>query len=458
LKNEDKRFRGIVPIAKSIWYGQPIVPSEYRGEGFVTQTAWQYLTSEYTFNSPKLKYLLETGYGQNPEVYSAINKILLAQANIKYVPYRSGKPYKSGVFQFDIKNALFQLICTGACVIWKKEIVGFAEKELYVLNTANIIETYDAFRNKYTYTYQEGNLYTTIPNEQLIIIVLQKNPWCQESQFGIGALQAAQFPVDTLKEMWTYDGSLLKNKGGDVIISAKTDMPLMDEEKIQQDLSFARRAGGSRNAGKAIISNSQLDIKELGRTPKELSLWDGYKVKVRSLAVAMQIDPSILGDTDSKTFANRNEAEKALYTSCIIPYVGVILNDPRLVKELTYSVFLDTSGIECLQDDKKLRAETSAISTENIIKLNEAVKSGNITKDIAVLILKTDWGYDEEEAKMMIIDTKAVASDVADRLSALSAIVATKVIDSATTNERRDMAGLPKIAEGDTIPQDAPRF
>lgn len=390
--------------------GDPIVPSEYRGDGFVTQTAWQYITGLYQFNSPKLDYLLKVGYSENPEVFGAINKIILAQSNIKYIPYRAGKPYKSGVFTFDIKEALFQLICTGSCVIWKKTIsTGFQDKELKVLKTNRFTETYNSIDNTFKYQYRIGSKLLTIPNEELIIINLIDNPWCAETQFGIGALQAAQFPIDTLKEMWIYDGSMLKNKGGDVIVSAKTDFPITDKEKLEQDIAIKHRTGGAHNAGKTVFTSSQLDIKELGRTPKELSLWDGFKVKIRSLAIALQVDPSILGDTESKTFANRNEAEKALYTSCIIPYTHAILNDPRLVAELGYSVYLDTTGIECLQDDKKLRAETSTITTNNIMILNENVKNGNITKYIAVLILVNEWGFEEEEARQLIIDTKTVS-------------------------------------------------
>lgn len=403
-KEESKGFKGLVPIAKSLLFGDNIIdPANYRGD-FITQTTFQWFIGEYSFNTSGLDYLLETGYGKNPECYGAINKILLSQANIKYVPWRNGKIYKSGQFNFDIKKALFQLIATGTCVIWKKEIVGFTEKSLEVLNTNKVREYYNEFTNTFTYHYVRGSREIKIPEKDLIIITLLENPWYKETQFGVGALQAAQFPLENLQQLWHYNAGILKNKGADVLISSKTDMPLLSDEKDKLDQDFLRRSGGVHNAGKAVVTTGNIQVDQIGRTPKELSLWDGFKVTVRSLAIALQVDPSILGDVEAKTFANRNEAEKSLYTSCIIPYVSAILNDPRLIQEFGFSVYLDTSGIECLQEDKKLRAETATTETSNIIALNKEVKQGNITKETAVKILVTLWNYDEEEANMLIQD------------------------------------------------------
>lgn len=408
-KKDSKRFKGIIPIAKSILYGDAVLdPSTYRGDVFTTQTLWQSFIGSYTFNTEGLDFLIKTGYGQNPECYGAINKILLSQANIKYIPWRNGKIYKSGTFNLDIKKALFQLIATGSCIIWKRKIVGFEEKSYEILKTNKIIETYSSLNSKFIYQYYYRGRYITIPEEDLIIITLLENPWCDETQLGIGALQAAQFPIENLQQLWKYNASVLANKGADVLISSKTDMPLLSDEKKALDDDFLRRSGGIRNAGKAITTTGNVQVDQIGRTPKELSLWDGFKVTVRSLAIALQIDPSILGDVESKTFANRNEAEKALYTSCIIPYVGVILNDPRLVQEFGFSVYLDTSNIECLQEDKKLRAETATTETNAILLLNADVKSGNITKDIAVHILVTLWNFDQEEAELMIQDVEPI--------------------------------------------------
>lgn len=403
-KEESKGFKGLVPIAKSLLFGDNIIdPENYRGN-FTTQTTLQWFIGGYSFNSQGLDYLLETGYGKNPECFGAINKILLSQANIKYIPWRNGKIYKSGQFNFDIKKALFQLIATGTCIIWKKEIVGFSERALEVLKTNKVREEYNGFTNTFSYYYIKGQREIKILEKDLIIITLLENPWCNETQFGIGALQAAQFPLENLQELWYYNASLLKNKGADILLSGNTEMPLMPHEKEALDLEFLRRSGGVRNAGKAVVTTGSVQVNQLGRTPKELALWDGFKVTVRSLAIALQVDPSILGDVEAKTFANRNEAEKSLYTSCIIPYVSAILNDPRLIQELGFSVYLDTSGIECLQEDKKLRSETATTETNNIIALNKEVKYGNITKETAVKILVTLWNYDEEEATMLIQD------------------------------------------------------
>ena len=90
--------------------------------------------------------------------------------------------------------------------------------------------------------------------------------------------------------------------------------------------------------------------------------------------------------------------------------------------------------------------------------LFRSVNSGNISREIAVTILVNEWSFDEEEANQVIINKETQSISTSDKVNVLSPIVATKVLESMTTDERRDLVGLGHIEGGETIPQPKPSF
>jgi len=89
------------------WSGDGILSP---GLGYTTQTTLQWLIGSHSFNRRGLQQLVDTGYTLNPVGYSVVNKILNAQRNIKFVPYRNGKVYKAGEYTLDTNYAL-RMLC-----------------------------------------------------------------------------------------------------------------------------------------------------------------------------------------------------------------------------------------------------------------------------------------------------------------------------------------------------------
>lgn len=429
-------------------------PSTY-GQGFTTQTFWQFLSGTHSFNRKALQYLVETGYSNNPVGFGIIQKIMLAQSNILFTPYWKGKPYKSKTFDLDISMALQMLLTTGNVFIWKKEVIGFQNKN-EVLNTLLLEEFTNNRSTKFKY-YLGNGTYVTIPYEELIHIKITDISK-RDTVMGLSPLQAALMPIESLKEMYTADTSLLKNKGRDVLITNDSDTPLLEDEKDDNDKEINRRIAGATKTGGVATSNARLRVLNLGRTVKELALWDGYKIKKRDLCDVLQVDSGLFNDPDNKTYSNRAEAEKSLYTSCVIPFCRMITENKDLVNAIGYEIFLDVSHIECLQISQNLRFEKNKTITDAVVSLNKSVNEGTITKQIAVALLINEWGYDEMEASIMIVDKETNLNPTTDKVNTLSPIVATKVLESMTTNERRDLVGLEDMADGDSIPQPTPSF
>ena len=458
-----KQFKGIVPIVKSFFYGS----ENFTGEGLLsnggsiensyhTQSIFQWLAGSYSFNRMGLKYLVETGYSNNPVGFGVINKILLAQRNISFTPYWKGKPYKSKTFDFDVNMALQMLLTTGTCICSKQNIVGFPQ-ELKVLNTLNVQEVFYNKKFKYSLDLLDGTRIDLFYDD-LIFIKFSDLTASRPTNFGLSPLQAAIMPIEALKYMYQADTASLKNSGVNGILTNDTDEPMVGVESDDLQEKLNKQLGGAGKTGQIAASTFKLRFIQLGKTPKEQALWDGYKYKNRDLCTVLQIDSGQANDPDNKKFANVQESNKSLYNDCVIPFTRLITGNRQILEFLGYEIYLDTSNIDCLQEAQALRFEKNKTQTDAIVSLNQSVKDGVLTYDIAVNILVNEWNYDIEEARQVIVLRETDTNKTADKLNALSAIVATKVMESLTSNERRDIVGKEGIDGGDIIPTPAPSF
>jgi hypothetical protein len=405
---QPKPFKGIFPTVKSWFFGDSFQDIAYdEQQTYVnatgdTESWWKIIAATHTFGRQALKTLVDIGYTNSPAGFGIINKITLAQRNIIFKPYWNGRPYKikGPTVPFDINFGLYNLLTTGTCIVYEKEIVGFGYK-LTVLNTLDIEEVYNG--NSFTYRYYKNDgTFTILENDRMIFIKIF-DPGRRNTQMGLSPFQAALMPIESLKYMYIADASTLKNKGVDVLITNDSDTPLAGVEPAEMDKALNDRIRGANKSGGVATSTSKLRVLQLGRTAKELALWDGYKIKLRDLCNVYQVDSGQFNDPDNKKFSNVEESNRALYNDCVIPFTRLITENPQLVERVGYEIFLDTSGIDCLQIAQNVRAEKAKTTTEAIVGLNEDVKNKIISVDIAVKILVSEWGFAEEEARGYIL-------------------------------------------------------
>lgn len=396
------KVRGIFPIVKSWLFGDEsyIDATAYdEQQTYVNATDplffYKLISSTHTFNRQALRKLVEVGYTNSPAGFGIINKILLAQRNIVFTPYWKGTPYKIKKYNLDTNLALQMLLLTGTTVIYKKEIVGFPS-EFSILNTLDIEEIYVNGNFSYRY-YLNNGTWINLFNDNMIIIKIfdvgRKN-----TQMGLSPFQAALMPIESLREMYVADTSTLKNKGVDVLITNDSDTHLIEDEKRTMDIVLNERIRGARKSGGVATSTSKLRALNLGRTTKELALWDGYKIKIRDLCNVLQVDSGQFNDPDNKKFANVQESNRSLYNDCVIPFTKLITENKELTTALGYDIYLDLSNIDCLQEAQSARAEKAKTITDAIVGLNEDVKNGIISVEIAIKILVSEWGFDPQEA------------------------------------------------------------
>lgn len=381
-------------------WSETLNPSDYRVDD-TGKFFYFWSSNDYEFQQIDLRKTVELFYNNNPIGYSVINKITLAQKELKFIPYLNGEPIEGEKIDLDLYTALFNLITTGTVIIRPVAPVGFEDEPEYkILNTIDFVEIPKA-RGGTKYMYKNVDVTNQIDS---FIFIRLFNPVNDDSVLGLSPFQASLMPLTTVREMYTADASLLKNKGGDVMLTNDSDEPMQGMDSDEMDKEINRRLKGARNHGKLATSTAKLRALNLGRTTKDLALWDGYKFKLRDICNVLAIDSSHFNDPDNKKFSNVGEAKKSLYTNAVIPYTKIITENKDLIDLLGYEIFIDSSEVEALQEDQKAKAEKNKLYTDNIIELNTQVRAGIITKDIAVNILVQEWDYDIEEAGKLIND------------------------------------------------------
>lgn len=408
MSNFVQKITAIPSVIKGMLWGGPNQhPAQSKEDTFYPENTeanwiivtWRLLSGFHSVGRKSLPYIVEYGYSLNPIGFGIINNIINSHYNISFTPYWKGKPYKSKTFSLDTEKALFNLVTTGTAVFWNREVVGFG-RQIEVIDTLNIYETYN--RGVYSYVYVKNDFRIKIPNEDLHFVIFRDTPEIK-TQLGLSPLQAAIMPIEALKEMYTADTFLLKNKGSDILVSNNTDERISDTEEGTFDEVMNKRIAGAKNSGKIATTTANVQVHQLGRTIKELALWDGYKVKIRDFCVALGYPSTLAGDTEASTLANYEQSVTKLYTDCVIPLCRKLFASQKLQDWLGYEVYLDVSNISALQTSMTQKAEMAKTKQDAIVVLNTNVKNGTLTRDIAVNILVTEWEFDQEEAQKMIV-------------------------------------------------------
>jgi len=110
------------------------------------------------------------------------------------------------------------------------------------------------------------------------------------------------------------------------------------------------------------------------------------------------LDSSLFNDPANKTFNNRLEAEKAMYTNVIMPLADKIASKHNnyIVNthypEGDYRMRKDFSNIEALQSDKKQEAEKDKIVMEGV----NVVLNMPIDNESKIALLESNYNLSEE--------------------------------------------------------------
>jgi HK97 family phage portal protein len=366
--------------------------------------------------------LIHNTYETNPDVYSVIKKIIDVSKALPWViEYRQSsgnwkalkestiyelfdKPNISkGYTISDIDEQIFlYLLCAGnAYVYGGTRFNSDLIEELDILPPAYVdIESNNNFflpELKYRFSLGQQRIFT---KEQIAHIKFFNPAYSSilDSHKGLSAIQSAIWAVKAGSDRWTAQASMLENKGVGGILTGKGDRPLTKEESDKINEGFKKQVGGAGKFNKVHVSNKELGYIQLAMSPTDLKIIESGIISLRTICNVLGVDSSLFNDPENKTYSNRTEAEKSLYTNAVMPLCDkagtrlAMFLGPNHHPGKTIRIRKDYSSVECLQENFHEKAKTYALLKN----------SGIITANVAAEALKQPTSNDENADKLII--------------------------------------------------------
>ena len=139
--------------------------------------------------------------------------------------------------------------------------------------------------------------------------------------YGMSAIEAAAFSIDTHNKAGEWNKALLDNSArpsGALVYAGGGNMT--GDQKIDLKDEIDDKYSGSKNTGRPLLLEGGLDWKEMGLSPKDMDFLEGKNMSAREIALAYGIPPQILGIPGDNTYSNQKEARLAMWENTILPH------------------------------------------------------------------------------------------------------------------------------------------
>lgn len=372
------------------WFSNFFRKFKYNGGG----RSFMFTGGGFSFTREELETIIENGYLSNPDVYAIIKKIADVGSDIPLKVYRNEggqweeiedsellevikKPNRNQTTQEFIEECIIQLLNTGNVYILKTQAIGFEDAsglsmEVLPSGMVTIQTNEDLSIKNYVYDYARTKTYE--PDQIIHIKYIDPSQRGKEEHYGLSPLQAACLTLEGSNNSHDASAQLLKNKGISGLLSTDGDVQASPEMAKLMQMQIQQQIDGTNSYGKIPVSSVPMKYVQTGMSPTDLKIMELNTQRLRTLCAVFGMDSSLFNDPQNKTYSNRTEAKKDMYTSAVIPVVNKILTglNKDLIEEDDTAIRPDTSGIEALQKDKKMQAETAKIYVDaGILTIDE---------------------------------------------------------------------------------------
>jgi len=400
----------------------------------------------FNFNN-NMASQVSQGYSQNVDVYSIIKKITdisksipwiieKKQANGNYKELRDttlheliASPNMAKSYTWDDieeQTLLYLLITGNTYLIGNTQFNSSLIEELDILPSQSVTifnQNSSFFMPQLEYQFSFGSSNGRYTSDRLKHIKFF-NPNLANYVYGLSPIQVAANVVQVGNERWIADASILGNKGASGFITDKSQLPMTQDEFNLIDSALRDKIGGAHNFGKVVATNKDLGYIQLGMSSADMQLLEKGVVTTRTLCNVLGLDSSLFNDPENKTYNNRLEAEKAMYTNCIMP-----LSD-KLSE--AYTQFLCTNHFP--NENVRMRQDFSAVKCLQTNNKEEAERVA-LLKDKGIISAST-------AAEMLGMPKLEQPNATLEALSGMSPLLATQVIGQLTEDEIRQLVGL----------------
>lgn len=301
--------------------------------------------------------------------------------------------YKQYTWNDIQEQVLIYLLCNGNAYLYGEKLENkVAELDVLPSKFVDVTSNGNFFLPEVKYTLEIDSTTKVIDREDLAHIKFF-NPYYSTVEDGIKGLslfQVAAHPIIVGKNRWEADASLLQNRGALGFITNKSERPMTAEQAKEVQNAFDNSNNGTEKYGKVRVTNKDLSYVSMAMSSVDLQLLEKGVINLRAICNVFGLDSSLFNDPANKTYNNRQEAEKALYTNAVIPLSRVLAAKyNRLITRSyfpdgNYRLYQDFERVEALQKDKKMEAEKDKIVVESINTVLSMPISQEAKRDLLV--------------------------------------------------------------------------
>ena len=144
--------------------------------------------------------------------------------------------------------------------------------------------------------------------------------------YGQSPLRAAAKNLTRSNEAKTAAVASFQNGGpaGVLFMNDERFDPTSGQAQAQALKTAVSQKGGAANFNSIAVSGYKVDWKQIGLSPVELNIIESEKWDLKALCNIYGVPSQLLNDSDSKTYNNQREGEKALTLRCAIPLLNAL--------------------------------------------------------------------------------------------------------------------------------------
>jgi HK97 family phage portal protein len=328
--------------------------------------------------------LTKAGYQLNADVYSCVSLIAGAASQIPWIVYESEgateaspghplarllrKPNERDTGSEFTEAAIAYLLLSGNAYVERSGgTESTAPAFLYTVRPDRMRVIKGNRRQLVSgYTFANGAIPVKFDDWEIMHLRLF-NPL--DDYYGMSPMEAAVYTVDNANEAGRLYKKLLQRGYPPGAVSVEGDD--WTDEQIKQFKSGLQRATESNQ----VLYLGNAKWQEMGFKPVDASLFESRRFNKRDIAAVFKVPSEMIGDTESKTYANYQQANKSFYTEAVVPNLKRLRDGLNNFLGPVFGnayIDIDLDRVEALAEDREVTAKrVVALFEKGLIKRNE---------------------------------------------------------------------------------------
>lgn len=283
--------------------------------------------------------LSREGFAKNPVVYRAVRLLSETAASVPLVLFQGANEIadhpllsllaapnaqETGA---DFLESLYGYLLVSGNAYLEQVPVGSVPRELYALrpDRVKVVPGAEGWPEAFDYTVGGRTVRLAVRLETGIAPVRHLKLFHPlNDHYGFAPVEAAQMALDIHNAAAAWNKALLDNAArpsGALVYGVGDALNLTSDQFDRLKAELEDGYQGARNAGRPLLLEGGLDWKPMGLTPKDMDFIEAKNQAAREIALAFGVPPMLLGIPGDNTYANYQEAGRALWRGAVLPLV-----------------------------------------------------------------------------------------------------------------------------------------